>query len=88
MMSVGEKPLHVAHEHTRLGGDGKRGTTRGAGPGSPSRLTPGPDCNQETALVSITLESLPAVISTLRGFACSATGMVTVSTPLSYAAST
>ena len=86
-MGVAEKPVHVAHEHTRPGGDGKRGTTRGEGPGARS-----PDSrarlNQETALVSITLESLPAVISTLRGFACSATGMVTVSTPLSYAAST
>jgi len=77
MMGVGEEPVHFTHEHTRLAGDGKRG------PGARSRRAPGPDWIQETALVSITRGSLPAVISTLRGLACSATGMVTVSTPLS-----
>jgi hypothetical protein len=71
--------------HARLklcGGRGRwpRGAAGGKPP-HPGTTARGPQAGDED--VSICLAPPPEVTSTLRGLACSATGMVTVSTPLS-----
>lgn len=98
MMGVGEAPVHVGIEHRgrfqsrpELDDAGPRGETppmKDAGPIGPASGV-GMFVDQDSvALASMVLAPAPAEISTLRGLACSATGIVTLRTPFSYDAST